>query len=155
MRAVEHFEVTGTKISDQKNKLDELDPYDFSSIIHPWNFLHIYLDLPKDEHFKIIMSRTRKMFEMGLMDEIENLQKMGFTLQEKPLGSIGYKEAIELKNGLFKNNDDCIERIAISTRQLAKGQRTFFNKITPKESFNPIHDEIKILTRVKEFLSQS
>jgi tRNA dimethylallyltransferase len=152
-RAVEHFESTGTKISAQKNKLDELDPYDFSSIVHPWDVLNIYLDLPKDQHFQIILERTKKMFEAGLMKEIEELSQAGFTLSEKPLASIGYKEAIEFRQGLFKNQDECIERIAISTRQLAKSQRTFFNKIKPKESFNPIHDQAKILLRVKEFLS--
>jgi tRNA dimethylallyltransferase len=154
IRAVEHFEMNGTKISSQKNRHDEQDPYDFSKIIHPWSILHIYLDLPKEEHFKIITERAEKMFRDGLMDEIESLFKNGFTLEEKPLGSIGYKEAIEFRNGEYKTQQDCLERIAISTRQLAKGQRTFFNKITPKESFNPVLDQAKILTRVKEFLSQ-
>lgn len=152
MRAVQHFESTGTKISEQKAELDEQNPFDFSSIIHPWKILHIYLDLPKDEHFEIITKRTTKMFEDGLMEEISQLEKDGFTLEEKPLASIGYKEAIEFKKGLFKNVEQCIERIAISTRQLAKSQRTFFNKITPKESFNPIHDQAKIMDRVTTFI---
>ncbi len=154
MRAVEHFESTGTKISDQKKELDEQNPYDFSSIIHPWNILHIYLDLPKDEHFEIITKRTKEMFAQGLMQEIESLQKAGFSLTEKPLASIGYKEAIEFKNGQFENAEQCIERISISTRQLAKSQRTFFNKITPKESFNPIHDQGKIMDRVATFIRE-
>lgn len=152
MRAVEHFESTGTKISEQKKELDNLDPYDFNTIIHPWDVLHIYLDLPKDEHFDIITKRTETMFADGLMEEIESLEKAGFTLDEKPLASIGYKEAIEFKKGLFANAKQCIERIAISTRQLAKSQRTFFNKITPKESFNPLHDQGKIMDRVATFI---
>lgn len=154
MRAVEHFESTGTKISDQKKELDEQNPYDFSSIIHPWDILHIYLDLPKDEHFSIITKRTEEMFAQGLMQEIENLASAGFSMDEKPLASIGYKEAIQFKNGLFENAQQCIERISISTRQLAKSQRTFFNKITPKESFNPIHDQVKIKERVSSFLKE-
>lgn len=154
MRAVEHFESTGTKISDQKKELDDQNPYDFSSNIHPWKILHLYLDLPKDEHFEIITKRTRDMFAQGLMEEIESLQKAGFTLYEKPLASIGYKEAIEFKNGFFENAEQCIERISISTRQLAKSQRTFFNKITPKESFNPIHDQGKIMDRVATFIRE-
>lgn len=152
MRAVQHFESTGTKISEQKRELDEQNPFDFSSTIHLWNMLHIYLDLPKDEHFEIITKRTEKMFEDGLMEEINQLEKDGFTLEERPLASIGYKEAILFKKGLFENAQQCIERIAISTRQLAKSQRTFFNKITPKESFNPIHDQAKIMDRVATFI---
>ncbi|AUN99312.1 tRNA (adenosine(37)-N6)-dimethylallyltransferase MiaA [Bacteriovorax stolpii] len=154
MRAVEHFEATGTKISDQKKELDEQNPYDFSKIAHPWNILHIYLDLPKDEHFQVITKRTEEMFAQGLMAEIEGLVRAGFSLEEKPLASIGYKEAIELRQGLFATEKECIERISISTRQLAKSQRTFFNKITPKESFNPLHDQGKIMDRVATFIKE-
>lgn len=154
MRAVEHFEVTGNKISDQKKELDEQNPYDFSQIAHPWDILHIYLDLPKDEHFQVITKRTEEMFAQGLMEEIEGLARAGFSLEEKPLASIGYKEAIELRRGLFATEKECIERISISTRQLAKSQRTFFNKITPKESFNPLHDQGKIMDRVETFIKE-
>ncbi len=155
MRAVEHHQSTGTKISDQKKEMDNQNPYDFSEIIHPWNLLHIYLDLPKDQHFEIITARTQSMFDQGLMAEIEELEKSGFSLEEKPLLSIGYKEAIEFKKGVFTSVQQCIERISISTRQLAKGQRTFFNKITPKESFNPVTDQVKIMERVTAFMKES
>lgn len=153
MRAAIHFETTGTKFSSQKKIHDQLSPYDFTEIIHPWEILHLYLDVPKDQHFEIIKNRTIKMFEDGLMEEIETLIKNGFSLLEKPLGSIGYKEAIEFKNGEFATLADCIERIAISTRQLAKSQRTFFNKITPKLCFNPLLDQDKIHSVVEQFLS--
>ncbi|MBC7539110.1 MAG: tRNA (adenosine(37)-N6)-dimethylallyltransferase MiaA [Bacteriovorax sp.] len=153
MRAALHFEMTGTKFSSQKIVLDDQSPYDFSQIIHPWEILHFYLDLPKDQHFEIIKKRTENMFEDGLMSEIESLEKNGFILGEKPLNSIGYKEAIEWKNGLFASQSKCIERIAISTRQLAKAQRTFFKKITPKLCFNPLDDQEKIFSAVEQFLS--
>ena len=154
-RAVEHFESTGTKISDQKIIKDNLNPYDFSTNDKNWNVLHCYLDVPRDEHFKIITARTEQMFKDGLMTEIEDLEKNGFTLLERPFASIGYKEAIEYKNGLFPSEKECIERISISTRQLAKSQRTFFNRITPKECFNPIHDQAIIKDRVIKFIKDS
>ncbi len=153
MRAVEHHRMTGEKISVQKKSLDQMNPYDFSTIVHHWDLLHIYLDLPKDQHFEIIQTRTKKMFEEGLMDEISGLERMGFDPTLKPLQSIGYKEAFELKKGLFSTIEECIERISISTRQLAKSQRTFFNKITPKESFNPLQDVDRIIERVSAFIS--
>ena len=84
-RAALHFAMTGTPISLEKYSLDQLSPYDFSSIVHPWEILHFYLDLPKVQHFEIIKARTSKMFSDGLMNEIENLSKNGFTLNEKPL----------------------------------------------------------------------
>ena len=154
MRAVEYHQATGTKISERKKEMDEQNPYDFSEIIHPWNLLHIYLDLPKDQHFEIITARVQAMIDQGLMDEILDLEKNGFSLEEKPFQSIGYKELIEFRKGLFPNIQQCIEKIAISTRQLAKAQRTFFNKITPKESFNPITDQAKIMERVTAFMKE-
>ncbi|MFA6236452.1 MAG: tRNA (adenosine(37)-N6)-dimethylallyltransferase MiaA [Bacteriovorax sp.] len=153
IRAAIHFEMTGTTISSQKKILDELSPYDFTDIIHDWKTLHLYLDLPKDQHFEIIKTRTRNMFNIGLMEEIEALSQQGFSLLEKPLGSIGYKEAIDLRNGLYATQEECIERIAISTRQLAKSQRTFFKKITPRLCFNPLSDQEKIFSTVEQFLS--
>lgn len=154
IRAVEHYQTTGTRISDQKKKMDTQNPYDFSKIIHEWKILNIYLDLPKDQHFEIICKRTQSMFDLGIMDEIDNLFKEGFTLDEKPLQSIGYKEAIEFKKGLFITKQQCIDRICISTRQLAKAQRTFFKKISPKESFNPVTDQDKIIERVFDFMKE-
>lgn len=151
-RAVVHHVSTGDKMSEQKKVMDEQDPYDFSRIIHPWDVLHIYLDLPKDQHYEVIQKRTKQMFDDGLLDEIEKLDKQGFDHSLKPLQSIGYKEAIEYKNGQFRSLEECIERISISTRQLAKSQRTFFNKIHPKESFNPLLDFDRIKARVQTFV---
>lgn len=155
MRAVQHHASTGEKMSAQKKQMDEQDPYDFSRPIHPWDIFHIYVDLPKDQHFEVIQKRTRQMFEDGFLQEIDNLEKQGFDMSSlKPLQSIGYKEAIDYKRGQFADLDECIERISISTRQLAKSQRTFFNKIHPKESFNPLTDFDRIKDRVKSFLDQ-
>lgn len=151
-RAAIHFAMTGHKISEQKIILDKRSPYDFNNIIQPWDVFTIYLDLPKDQHFEIIKERTQKMFSDGLLAEIEGLKEQGFTLEEKPLSSIGYKEAIEFTKGQFSSLEECIERIAISTRQLAKSQRTFFRKITPKHNFNPLTDQENIFTSVEQFL---
>lgn len=151
-RAVEHHMSTGSPISQEKKKMDNLNPYDFSSITKDWNLLNLYLDLPKEQHYEIIQKRTKQMFKDGLLDEIQKLKLNGFNLAEKPLASIGYKEAIEYLNGQFKSEEDCIERISISTRQLAKSQRTFFNKITPKLIFNPLHDFNDIKRAVLTFI---
>lgn len=151
-RAVEHHRTTGQKISEQKKSMDLQNPYDFSVTAYPWEILHLYLDLPKDEHFKIISQRTAQMFKDGFLEEIENLLTQGFDPGLKPLQSIGYKEVLDYKNGLYDSLDSCMERMSISTRQLAKSQRTFFNKITPKETFNPLTDLDRIKQKVTDFL---
>jgi tRNA dimethylallyltransferase len=152
-RAVLYFEATGQKISAQKKIYDDLLPYDFSKNAHNWDILHFYLELPKPAHLKIIEERTIKMFKSGLVNEIETLRASGFSLQEKPLTSIGYKEIIEWMNGEFHSEKECIDRTIISTRQLAKQQKTFFKKMTPKITINPISEIEKIFLYCSEWVN--
>lgn len=146
-RAVEHFWSHGTPLSSVRAQKDSSQ-----EAVHDWNVLHIYLDIPKDEHIKIIENRTNKMLEKGLIQEVEELLERGFTGEEKPLQSIGYKEVIDLKKGILKTVDDCRERIIISTRQLAKSQRTWFNRDKSKESYHPLSQRSEIFNRVESFL---
>ena len=151
-RAVTYFQTTGQKISEQKKIYDDLLPYDFSKNCHNWDVLHFYLDLPKPLHQKIIEDRTKKMFAAGFKKEIEEIKSLGFSLEEKPLASIGYKEIIEWMNGGFNSEEECLERVIISTRQLAKSQRTFFKKVVPKIPINPLIDLEKIFLYCSEWV---
>lgn len=153
-RAAEHFDLTGKKISDQKKHFDTLNPYDFTENQHQYEFIHFYLDLDKTKHWEIILKRTRQMLADGLIQEIQNLIGQGYAITLKPLQSIGYKETIQYLNQEIKTEEDLIERIAISTRQLAKSQRTFFKKITPKILLNPLMDHEKIKQLALTFLTE-
>ena len=153
IRAVEYFWETGQTISGVKNELNKNDPYDFSKNIHPhWNIFHCYLDLPKAEHQKIIEERTYQMIKAGLVAEIKSLLNNDFTGKEKPLQSIGYKEIIAHILGETETLEDSIGKIIISTRQLAKSQRTFFKKIKDKHCYNPLFDSDQLLEDILEFI---
>ncbi len=153
IRAYEHVLQTGQPFSVERKRMEALNPYDLSSGIHEdWEIHHIYLDLPKEEHWSYITRRTRQMLEDGLVGEVEKLLSSGFTGEEKPLKSIGYIETIEYLQNKFENESEYLERISISTRQLAKSQRTFFKKITPKFSYHPIKDEEEILKNAIDFV---
>lgn len=151
-RAVLYFETNGQKISSQKKLYDQQLPYDFTYNCHNWDILHFYLEIPKPSHLKIIEDRTKIMFKDGLREEIESLRDEGFTLKEKPLTSIGYKEIIEWMNGLYHSEEECFERVTISTRQLAKSQKTFFKKMVPKITINPLCDLEKIFLYCSEWV---
>lgn len=156
LRAYEHFISTNTPISEEKEKLEKNSPYDFSiNRLGKYNIFHIYLDLEKEDHWKIILERSTQMVNDGLVEEVESLLKSGFTGEEKPLKSIGYKETIQYIKGEFNSPEEYIERMAISTRQLAKSQRTFFKKVTPKNSFHPINDKNKIVEKALEFIENN
>lgn len=153
-RAVEHFWTTGSPLSVARTQKDLANIEMNSQSIHQWEVLHIYLDIPKDEHFKIIQQRTNKMIQDGLVEEVKSLLLNGFTGKEKPLQSIGYFETLEYLQGGFSTLEDFKERISISTRQLAKSQRTWFNREKQKLSFHPIKDRELIIENVSLFLGK-
>jgi tRNA dimethylallyltransferase len=145
-RAVEHFWQTGEKFSQQKEKMKELLK-DSPVIQNKWNVIHVHLKIPREDHNKIIENRAKIMLENGLLDEAKELIS-NFSSDLKPLQSIGYKEIIGFIKGEFSSLDECLERIVISTRQLAKAQRTWFKKVE-KQSFNPLENSEKIIPFIK------
>ena len=152
IRATEFFQTTGKPISSEKSRLDLHDPYDFSDGgKQKWRIFHSFLDVPKDHHQIIIEKRTKQMIKEGLIDEVKLILKKGFKGDEKPLQSIGYKETLQFIEGKFNDQESYIERINISTRQLAKSQRTFFKKVLKKETFNPLVDMEKALNQMTQF----
>lgn len=151
-RAVEHFWTTGFPLSEAREDKDKSNSILKSPTIHPWEILHIFLDIPKDMHLKIIEKRSEKMIQNGLVEEVSELLKMGFTGNEKPLQSIGYKETLDYLQGKFKSLDDYKVQIIISTRQLAKSQRTWFKRDQFKMTFNPLEEREKILREINQFI---
>lgn len=152
-RAVEHFWNNGTPLSSERARKDQQNEAREESNIHGWDLLHLHLDIPREEHFEIIKKRTDRMLATGLIEEVEGLLKDGFSGEEKPLQSIGYKEVLELRSGELADLEACRERINISTRQLAKSQRTWFNRVPGKQTFHPLRDRISISESLKKFLS--
>ncbi len=154
IRALEHCMTTGQKWSEQKQQKDNIDPYDLANNIEKdWDIFHVYLNIPKEEHYPLIETRARKMVEAGLIEEVRNLMNQGHTGEEKAMGSIGYKEVVSWLADEDEDKEKLIEQIFIHTRQLAKSQRTFFNKIHPKNTYHPLSDKNKILNDILTFTS--
>lgn len=153
-RALEHCLTTGDKWSDQKKKKDEIDPYDLANNIDKdWDIFHIYLNIQKEEHYPLIERRAREMVDNGLIEEVQALLEAGFKGTEKAMGSIGYKEVVSWINESKDDREALIEEIFIHTRQLAKSQRTFFNKIHPKIEYHPLQDQKKIIAETLTFVT--
>ncbi|MGE5086728.1 MAG: tRNA (adenosine(37)-N6)-dimethylallyltransferase MiaA [Bacillota bacterium] len=73
-----------------------------------------------------IAIRCQKMLKMGLVDEVERLLDEGLETWA-PLKSVGYKETIEFVKGKI-TEDQLLEQITTNTRQLAKRQKTWFQR---------------------------
>tara|TARA_Y100000780_G_scaffold226709_1_gene241319 strand:- start:142817 stop:143761 length:945 start_codon:yes stop_codon:yes gene_type:complete len=151
-RAVEHWWTVGTKFSLERDRMMSQRETNSNFNKLGWNLFHIYLNPPKDEHFEIIQKRTNSMLESGLVNEVKDLLDNGFTGREKPLLSIGYKETSMFLQGQL-NEDELRERINISTRQLAKAQRTWFKKVE-KNEYNPLVDQEQIISDFEIFLNR-
>ncbi len=151
-RAVEHFWNTGIPLSVERSKKEKENQDRNEQKPHGWDILHLHLDVPKEEHLEIIKNRTDKMLEGGLIEEVKSLLDQGFSGLEKPLQSIGYKEVLDFHFGVLKTRQECRERIIISTRQLAKSQRTWFNRLKNKECYHPLNQRELIYRSVSHFL---
>ncbi len=153
-RAVEHFWSTSSKFSDSK-KSQAKSQSNKENNIHGWDLLHIYLAIPKEEHWQIMLKRTQKMIKNGLLDEVRTLLANGFSGQLSPLQSIGYKESIAFLQEEIKTEKELIERIYIATRRLAKAQKTWFNKDDSKTTFNPLTDNVEICNAVEKMIEKT
>lgn len=131
IRALEIFEVSGKKKSEQN---DELKPR--------FDYLAVAIDYPREALYKRIDCRVDVMFNSGLIEEVKRLKSVGIDENCQSMQAIGYKEVLEgLKNGL--NESTMRDIVKKNTRHYAKRQLTFFKKlkgivwIKPEQSNNP------------------
>lgn len=92
---------------------------------------------------KKISSRTEKMIQNGLIDEVFYLEKK-YTREPKPLNAIGLKETLAYLDGIY-TLQELQEKISTNTARLAKRQRTF-NKSQFKD-FNVTSGDINFLQK--------
>jgi tRNA dimethylallyltransferase len=71
-----------------------------------------------------IKKRTKKMFEMGLIDEVAYLEKKYKDRRLPALKAIGIKEVLDYFNGKY-TKEELFEKIVTNTARLAKRQQTF------------------------------
>ena len=90
----------------------------------PFDILKIGLKADRDIVNDRIARRAQLMIKAGWLEETRALLPYR---DQNALNTVGYKELIEHLDGKF-TLEEAIERIAITTRQFAKRQMTWFNK---------------------------
>ena len=94
-----------------------------------------------------IKLRTKKMFEMGLIDEVAYLESKYKNRTLPALKAIGIKEVLDYFNGVYDKNQ-LFDKIVTNTARLAKRQQTF-NKTQFKKTSLPLDKlEELLLNRV-------
>ncbi|MDE6585936.1 MAG: tRNA (adenosine(37)-N6)-dimethylallyltransferase MiaA [Clostridia bacterium] len=117
IRALEIYEVSGKKKSDQNDGL-----------IPKLNYTAIVVNYPREELYARIDERVDEMFACGLLNEVKYLLSQGIDENCQCMQAIGYKEiATGLKNG--DNHSTMCDIIKRNTRHYAKRQITFFKKL--------------------------
>lgn len=117
VRALEVFEATGKPISvwQQEHRFQEA----------PFEVLKIGLSLERGELYDLINRRSEQMVQAGLLDEVRDLQRRGYSLDLHPLRSVGYAQMGKVVRGELTLEAALVE-MQQETRHLAKRQLTWF-----------------------------
>jgi tRNA dimethylallyltransferase len=116
IRALEVCLKTDSKFSDSQKKIKS-----------KYKILKIGISLPRKKLYEIINKRTDQMIEMGLVDEVKKLYKMGYNAEIPSLSGLIYKEIGEYVRGKI-TLDDAVEKAKQKTRNFAKRQITWFKR---------------------------
>jgi tRNA dimethylallyltransferase len=127
LRGLEVYELTGKPLTQLLGKTADTRPF------KPY---YIGLNLPREKLYERIDQRFEKMIEQGLVQEAKTLLDRGFGPDTNALRTIGYKEVIAYLNGHL-SLDEAIEKAKQRTRNYAKRQVTWFNKIPGLRWFDP------------------
>lgn len=117
IRALEVFELAGRPISSLQTQ------FDGGEIATEWTVIGLRRD--KDLESRRINARVKAMVQGGLIEEVRSLLSEEPSLSKQARSAIGYAEIIDHLAGIM-DREECVERIKINTRRLAKGQRTWF-----------------------------
>lgn len=123
---------------------------DTQSAVEDFNLIKIGLKLERQKLYSRIEQRADKMFERGLIQEVENLLQKGIDENSPPFRALGYKYALQfLKKEI--SLEEAISLTKRDTRHYAKRQMTWFRKMTGIGWFSP-EEYSPILKHVKDSL---
>jgi tRNA dimethylallyltransferase len=118
-RALEVYLLTGKSITSWFAKgRDTLAGFDV---------LKIGLAPPRDLLYQRLDERCRQMFAGGLVEEVEEILRMGWPESSKPFESHGYRQTLQMLNGEM-TREEAIAEAQRNTRRYAKRQMTWSRK---------------------------
>ena len=92
-----------------------------------YDYCLIGLCRDREELYDRINKRVDILFDMGLLEEIESLDKMGLTEEHISMKGIGYKEVFGYLRGEY-DLDEAVYLVKRNTRHYAKRQMTWFRR---------------------------
>ena len=142
IRALEIAELAGEPISEKQRR------HGFRQVRYECLKVGLYRD--REELYRRIDSRAGQMVEAGLVRETEEIIRLGYDENVKPLQSLGYRYFIQyIKDKMTL--DEALRSMQRDTRHYARRQMTWFRREGDIEWFHP--DEAgQIRARIDRFL---
>ena len=112
-----------------------------------YDVMRIGLDPPREALYERIGQRARRMFDAGLVQEVEGLLDRGIPRTARPFGSLGYSQALDCIDGRA-TLAEAIEATAKHTRRYAKRQLTWFRREPGVQWFDDFGDSPRLRSRV-------
>lgn len=115
----------------------------------PYDFLVIYIDMPRD----ILYDRIEKRIDLMDKEKLLKESKLVYDIKHLSVGpvqAIGYKEFFEYFDET-KTLEECIELLKLNSRHYAKRQETWFKKLNKDVIINGIDTKEK---QVEEILKE-
>ncbi len=138
LRALETVLTTGKSITYFQDK------HKFSA--PRYHFIHVFLDLDREQLYQRINQRVELMVDNGLLDEVQELSKKGYSSKLKPLQSIGYRQMFAHLAGQLSLAQAIVDTQQ-ATRRYAKRQLTWFRN-DRQATRVVVNDWQKILTMI-------
>lgn len=146
IRALEVFELTGKPMSEWQKEHSFKDS--------PFDTVKIGLEREREELYELINRRCQEMIAKDLVEEVKALMARGYSLDLKPLQSVGYRQiGLYLKGEL--GLEEAVSLMQRDSRHLAKRQLTWFRADKEICWFHPEKERKEIPKAVKEFLGAS
>lgn len=119
IRALEYYKQTGDKISRHNEEQRQKES--------PYRFAYFVLNRDRAALYDRIDCRVDKMFEQGLVAEVQKLLDMGYNRKLVSMQGLGYKEVAACLEGEL-SLEEAKEIIKRDTRHFAKRQITWFKR---------------------------
>lgn len=119
-RALEHFHTTGKAISEKNSAKTQ-------PLRGKYNTVMIGLTMERHHLYQKIDDRVDQMMEEGFLEEVKNLQVLGYNPNLPSLQGLGYRQLMSHLNGEY-DLQTAITLIKRDTRHFAKRQLTWFRR---------------------------
>jgi tRNA dimethylallyltransferase len=176
IRAIEVFEQTGRRISEQQTQWDRPrsalsdqngEAVRSSESVSADQPIIIGLDFPVEIINRRINARVNAMMQAGFLEEVSRLHQAG-KLGRNAREALGYKQLIEFLEGRATLTE-AVEQIKIRTRRFAKQQRSWLRRFrgfansawidavdkTPQELANQAFDAVLELSSATTWLDKA